>query len=80
MPKLCILTTTTNRTATKVKYLPQLTLSHVEVKIPHIQFSVHSSIGASYTGCSTRSIRLNKVLFSFRRFHHYKLSKKKLAT
>jgi len=82
MPNIGILTTTANETAKKKhkhththKYLSQISLSHVEVKIPHIQFSVHCSIW-SYYSSSTGSIRLNKIFFGLRRFHHYRLPEK----
>ncbi|RYR18959.1 hypothetical protein Ahy_A03g012053 [Arachis hypogaea] len=49
------------------------------MKIAHIQLSVHGTIWSCYASSSSGSSRLNKVLFSLRRFHHYRLTKKKLA-
>lgn len=62
-------------------YLTKLIFCHVKMEIANIQPSGSTWIGTSAsTWCSSNGwIRLNKILFSFWRFNHDRLTKKRLS-
>jgi len=63
----------------KSAYLTKLIFCYVEVQVANIQPSSPSWVGACKSTWCHSSSWLNKILFSFRRFHHHWLTKEELS-